>query len=255
VGDPLRKAVKQLLRGVGLAGPARRAKQLLHSEGLLDWRPLVPAEPFSASCDLAIETLRAYGHEFGDYLEFGVSRGTSMACMYHALRKARLSHVRLVGFDSFEGMPKEAAGQGWRPGDFASTLGATQRYLRRAGVDAGKVHLVKGWFTDTLTPGTIERLAMRKASLIMVDCDIYTATKEALWFCEPLILDHAVILFDDWGWRADVGKIGQQEAFAEYLEEFPQIAFEPLPAYIPQARVFLVTRTAAASELQSRHLR
>lgn len=236
-----------------LKSQKRRARRFLHAIGLLPWTPLVPYEAFSASCELAIQTLSANGYEFGDYLEFGVSRGTSMSCMYHALRKAGLSEVRLIGFDSFKGLPGEAQGQGWAPGAFASTIGATRHYLTAMGVKLDEIHLVKGWFRDTLTPSAIERLSLCKASLIMVDCDIYTASKEALIFCGPLIDDRAVIIFDDWGARADRDEIGQREAFAEFLEAFPHFTSEPLPAYCSNARLFLLTRNeSAAAPLSSR---
>ena len=212
------------------------------ARGWIEWQPLVPSEPFSRSCDRAISTLRNDGHEFGDYLEFGVSRGTSMACMFHALQRAALDNVRLVGFDSFAGMPVEAETQGWKRGAYASTLTATRRYLKRNGVDLDRVRLIKGWFRDTLTDRTVRQLDLRKASLIMVDCDIYTASKEALWFCEPLITDTAVIMFDDWGSRADYDELGQREAFAEFLAEFADFSAEPLEAYIPEARIFLLKR-------------
>lgn len=217
-------------------------KRAFHVRGWLEWRPLVPEEQFSASCDLAIETLSTDGHEFGDYLEFGVSRGTSMACMYHARRKGGLLEMRLIGFDSFKGLPSEAAKQGWKPGEFASTLGATKRYLRKAGIHPSKVHLVKGWFRDTLTQKTVARFRLRKASVIMVDCDLYTSCREALWFCEPLILDRAVIIFDEWDCPSNPSSIGERKAFAEFMKAFPHFTSEPLPAYRPEARIFLVTR-------------
>ena len=44
----------------------------------------------------------------------------------------------------------------------------------------------------------------------MVDCDIYSASREALWFSEPLIHDMAVIFFDDWGWRAGSDEGGSE---------------------------------------------
>ena len=78
----------------------------------------------------------------------------------------------------------------------------------------------------------------------MIDCDIYSASRAALFFCEPLIVDHAVILFDDWGWREEVGGVGQKEAFDEFLGEFPELAAERLPSYFKHARVFLVERRA-----------
>lgn len=239
---------------IGLLSPARRVKQsmctlkiraqnAIHAAGWGQWQALVPIDSFMSSCELAIRALREKNHEFGDYLEFGVSRGTSMACMYHALRNSGLTDARLFGFDSFEGMPDEASEQGWLPGQYASTIGATRRYLKTMGVNLRNFRLIKGWFKESLTAATIERFNLRRASIIMVDCDIYSASKEALWFCAPLIAKEAVIIFDDWGWRADNNQIGQQEAYAEFLEAFPHFQSLSLePAHIPQARIFLLTR-------------
>jgi hypothetical protein len=259
------EAVKSALKAVGLLDRASRALRKAQasegvaiqmsrpgswalaalrgaqSRGLAPWPALVPADRFLATCGLAIRTLEEAGHEFGDYLEFGVSRGTSLACMHTALREAGLGHVRLIGFDSFEGMPEESIGQGWTPGAYSSTLPATTAYLRKKGVDMSKVELVPGWFKDTCTPATAERLAIRRASVIMIDCDIYTASCEALAFCAPLIADTAVIIFDDWGWREEKQAIGQKEAFAEFLAANPRLAATPLqPVYLPQARIFRV---------------
>jgi hypothetical protein len=237
----MREMAKSALKAVGLLDTARAILRAARSRGLAPWTPLVPAGAFSETCALAIRTLKDKDHEFGDYLEFGVSRGTSMACMHAALREAALGHVRAIGFDSFEGLPQEAQGEGWIPGSYRSTMRATLAYLRTKGVDVSKVELVRGWFKDTCTPATAQRLAIRKASLIMVDCDIYTASCEALTFCAPLIADSAVMIFDDWGWREDAGAIGQKEAFAEFLAANPRLTATPLqPAYIPQARIFHV---------------
>ncbi len=165
-----------------------------------------------------------------------------MACAYHSLRAAGLDDARLIGFDSFAGMPPEAAEEGWAPGLFHSTIDATRSYLKSRGVDLDRVDLVQGWFKDTLTEERRTALGIGKASLIMIDCDIYSASKEALNFCEPHIERHAVVLFDDWGWREEADEIGQKEAFAEFLAEHRDISAEPMPSYLPQARVFLLRR-------------
>jgi hypothetical protein len=106
---------------------------------------------------------------------------------------------------------------------------------------------VKGWFKDTLTPETCREHSLTKASLIMVDCDIYSASREALPFCGPLIQDRALLLFDDWGCRSDAGEIAHKEAFEEFLTQYPDLQAEPLPGYFPQSRVFLVRRMAKGS--------
>jgi O-methyltransferase len=222
---------------------ARHAKNAASSRVLWGWKPLVPEHAFEECCQEAVQTLRNLGHvPFGDYLEFGVSRGTSLAAVHEVLCREGLPQVRLIGFDSFEGMPPEALTQGWRPGDFRSTISTTRRYLRKKGVQLDRVVLVKGWFKDTLTRDTVDRLGLTKASLIMIDCDIYSSSREALWFCEPLIRETAVIFFDDWGWRSDLNEIGQKEAFTEFMQEFSMFSEEPLPAYLPQARAFLIRR-------------
>jgi len=181
----------------------------------------------------------------GDYLEFGVSRGTSMACVSRVLRQLHLDHVRLIGFDSFLGLPSDADGGDWAEGVYRSTVGATRRYLKRGGVKLDRVILVRGWFNDTLNDETRRRHGIGKASLIMIDCSIYSSSKEALTFCEPHIHDRTILIFDDWGWKSNVGEIGQKEAFEEFLADQPSLTATPLPAYTPEARMFLIERGSA----------
>src|SRR5688572_12654711 len=93
---------------------------------------------------------------------------------------------RPIGLDCFEGLPPGADAEGWPEGDFASSLKATQRYLSEHGVPFDRTTLVKGWYKDTLNQETRQRLGLKKASLVMIDCDIYSASRAALFFCEPL---------------------------------------------------------------------
>jgi hypothetical protein len=225
-----------------------RLHRYLQARGYSLWRPLVPKAEFYETQRRNIQALRQVEPEgeLGDYVEFGVSRGTSMAMTYRALNDAGMAGTRLIGFDSFEGMPEEAATQGWEPGEFHSTLPATRRYLVAQGVDLSRITLVKGWFKDTLTPRTRSEYKMTKASIVMIDCDIYSASKEALAFSEPLIASHAVLIFDDWGPMEDAGMIGQKEALEEFLREHPDLKVEPLSGYSQNSRVFLVSRSRSS---------
>jgi O-methyltransferase len=126
--------VSPLLQTLRLQRYARQIRHRLRAWGLLAWVSQVPEGDFFQCALNAINILKESDQEIGDYLEFGVSRGTSYACVYHALRQTGVNDARLIGFDSFEGFPKEAAYQGWEPGGSASTLTATTRYLRKKGV-------------------------------------------------------------------------------------------------------------------------
>lgn len=240
----MKQTVSKILGSVGLLMPARRAWMLMRR--LAPPKALVPEQAFYDCVCSAIDGLKELvpAPQFGDYLEFGVNRGTSLACVYRALSNKGLSHVRLIGFDSFEGLPPEAAEEGWVPGDFKSSYAATKAYLAKMGLDMGRIELVKGWFNQTCTPQTAARLALKKASLIMVDCDIYSASRDVLRYAEPLIRDHAIVICDDWGARGSDEKKGQSDAFEEFLEEFESLSAKPLPSYRPLSRIFLVSRHA-----------
>ena len=57
-----------------------------------------------------------------------------MICMWDALKEMDLGHVRMFGFDSFEGMPDVASTDDdghWKPGEFAAPYELTKERLAR----------------------------------------------------------------------------------------------------------------------------
>lgn len=220
---------------------------LLHSGQHLLVPPKALELKYREALILLIETRGT--ESLGDYLEFGVGYGSALACMYRACKSLGVEHIRLFGFDSFEGLPHTARtddGGFWRPGQFRCDLALTRELLTGQGMDWDRTILVKGWFCDTLNNELVRRHGITKASVIMVDCDMHLSAKEALDFCAPLIQDVAVIFFDDWhaGHLAD-RNMGEKLAFDEFLNENPEFSSEPLEelaSYAPLAEVFLVER-------------
>jgi O-methyltransferase len=209
---------------------------------------------YEKACNYLSETLGE--SNLGDYLEFGVCHGTSMSCMNQVLNRKSLDKVRLFGFDSFEGMPASAKNEagGWYPGQFRSELDETRYFLTRNGIDWKRTWLTKGWFADTLKEEFKSKHYIKKASLIMIDCDIYSAAKESLNFCASLIVDKAVIIFDDWNSDnlADQNQ-GEKQAFTEFLEENPQFMAEEFGEYrykgALNGKLFLVTNVSNAMKV------
>lgn len=165
----------------------------------------------------------------GDFLEFGVCQGTSLGLMYDELLDAGLNHVRLFGFDSFAGLPHDVEGE-WEEGRFLAHYEDVVDSLDQQGIDWKRVSLVKGFYEDTLTEELIAELGLHKVSLIMIDCDLYSSAKEALDFCRPLILDEAVVFFDDWNPLAKANK-GEKRAFDEFLQEHPEFEAVAMGVY------------------------
>lgn len=181
----------------------------------------------------------------GDYLEFGVHSCTTLLCMYRELELSSMKHVRLFGFDSFDGLPvsNEPDDVGtWEPGSFRCDYEFALKILEDERVDSSRVLLTRGFFSDTLTPEFSERNRLSKASVIMVDCDQYLGAKEALTFCRPLIKDHALVLFDDWhSENLAARNLGEKRAFDEFLAS-GEFTAESVPSYAENAEVFFVSR-------------
>lgn len=186
-------------------------------------------------------------HELGDYLEFGVYQGSSMSCMYRAMESLGLHTMRLIGFDSFSGLPEQADhedGGIWYAGQYGASVAYATSYLRHHGVDLNRVVLIKGWFEQTCIAATAKRYGIRKAAIINIDCDIYSSTKAALDFSRPFIQDAVVIFFDDWnaGGLAEKG-LGERKAFEEFLSANPELVATELThlAYNANSTAFYVT--------------
>jgi O-methyltransferase len=187
------------------------------------------------------------------YLEFGVYIGTSLACMYKAAEKVGAPKVRLIGFDSFEGMPEgveKEDGSRWKKGELYSDVRLTKQNLTRLGVPLDRVELVPGWFDDSLTDATRKRLDLKTADIVMIDCVIESATRTALDFVLPLITDRTIIFFDDWAiFDLESRGLGEKAAFEGWLRAHPEVTAVHLPdiTYGDQSRSFVLTRTAVGT--------
>ncbi|MDA8017634.1 MAG: class I SAM-dependent methyltransferase [Thermoanaerobaculia bacterium] len=177
----------------------------------------------------------------GDYLEFGVYQGNSLVCMDRALDALNVGGMRLFGFDSFEGLPASAEfDQIWSQGQFRSDLEFTRQLLDDAGVDWDRIELVKGFYDEVLNEPLAAQLGLDVASMVMIDCDLYSSTRDALAFCGPRLADDAVILFDDW--ESTDEEHGEKLAFREFLEANPHFRAEPQGGYHQKAEVFRLQR-------------
>jgi O-methyltransferase len=246
----LRSAVSQLVHG--LPPPLRlRLARLQVRLGYMQGLTLVPEQDLQRSYEAALHLLGAdVGTSSTAYLEFGVYIGTSMACMYRAASRVGASGLRLVGFDSFQGMPEGLEAEDdprWHAGNLYSDLELTRKNLARLKVPLHRVDLVPGWFKESLTDETRNRLALERAAVVMVDCVISSSTREALEFCAPLVRDRTIVFFDDWA-TVDLAErgLGERAAFDAWLADHPEMSAEELPAlsFDRGSRAFMIIRSA-----------
>jgi hypothetical protein len=172
--------------------------------------------------------LTGFSQVEGEYLEFGVYRGDSFINAWHAARVTGQHRMRFYAFDSFSGLPDPDLSSGDRGGEFVKGQFSADRSvfeanLRRAGVDRSRVTVVEGYYEDTLRDTKPSDLGLDAASIVWIDCDLYSSTVCVLDFVTDLLQDGSVLIFDDWHCFRSRPDRGEQKACAEWLARNPQI--------------------------------
>lgn len=198
--------LKKLFRRRGqtttVPGTQRLALETLEIEGRdRDWRQLM----------MYAHVLELVRDVPGDIAEFGVATGTSLMAftriteIYNTLLPHAVAQKRVHGFDSFEGLPElnpdiDLATQDAQKVDDMKKGGfnASSTYDRL--VDFTKQHkavsLYKGWFNETV-PNFLSANPHVSFSLLHVDCDLYSSTKDCLTPTISRLNVGGVILFDE----------------------------------------------------------
>jgi hypothetical protein len=207
----------------------------------------------------------------GDFLEFGVSSGSSLIHCYHTLKTVfeqhqkvhawrtekdaqelgRIwDHMRFFAFDSFQGLPElhgfDQNTQDFSGGKYACTEARLRERLAREGVPLEKVMTVSGWFEQSCTEETIMKHAIRRASIIHIDCDLYSSAKTALEFVRSLLVDGTIIIFDDWYSFRGNPNLGEQRAFNEWRATMPDWVFTEYQKEGPWRNSFIASTRKVA---------
>ena len=158
----------------------------------------------------------------GALVECGVAQGGSAALM--AMTSAKYGRRRPVWlFDSYEGLPDPTAedfvdgktGRHVRPLPRGSCLGTYEEVdallFGKFGLDRRDVHMVKGWFQDTLVA---ERDAIGPIAVLRIDGDWYDSVKCCLDMLYDQVVSGGYVIIDDYS-----SCFGAQKAVDEFLEK------------------------------------
>jgi hypothetical protein len=169
----------------------------------------------------------SFNHIRGDYLEFGCFGGNTFALAYKHSLIHRIN-MHFYGFDSFKGLPEPKgidAHPQWIEGDMSMNMNDFRSRLKANGIEESKITLVPGFYKDSLTHETREKIKLRKAAVVYVDCDLYESTVPVLDFILPLLQNGTIIAFDDWFCFNGDPDRGGQKATKEFLQRNPNIKF------------------------------
>lgn len=210
------------------------------------FRTLSPGAP--GAIESAFELMKEQGGPVGDYYEFGVFRGYTFLSAQQACNRLGLNDTRFWGFDSFQGLPRvEGVDEGegeFFEGQFACGKDEVIGNLSCRGLDWSRAELIEGFFSDSLTEELKRSRPMRPAAVVVLDCDLYSSTQEALAWIADLLSPSTVLLFDDWHSFGGATDRGQPLAFREFLEAHPELRAEEGWEFADNGKTFVVKRKA-----------
>lgn len=184
----------------------------------------------------------------GTILEFGVGGGFSYSWMSWWV-KNRCTTDKLVGFDSWRGLPSETDGI-WFPdchkkGNYVHDKKWVHKKCLDLGVDIAsdsRFELVDGFFEESLTEE--RRLQIDNVILINMDVDLHSSAAQVLDWIKPLLQEGTIIYTDDWHFPMfDVDpdlKCGVSLSFEQWLSDNPNLELETLQILPNSQRYFEV---------------
>lgn len=171
----------------------------------------------------------------GNYAEFGVWRGDTLATAYRLARGlSGALEPPFYAFDSFAGFPElhekdrhpqfEAGGRSFSRARFEANL-------RDRGVNLEHVRTYSGWYRESLALGAQAdgEIPEGKFALAFCDADLFESTSEILPFLAPRMMCGGLVLFDNWNcFGADPSR-GERAAVADFLSKRSDV--ELIPVY------------------------
>ena len=213
------------------------------------FRTLSPGAPGAITRAFELVKEHSPGGQAGDYYEFGVFRGFTFLSAQRACDALGLTGPRFWGFDSFQGLPPvegiDKADNQFFEGQFACGKDEVAANLSRHGLDWSRAELFEGFFHDSLTEELKRRRPFRPAAVVVLDCDLYSSTREALAWMTGLLSPFTILLFDDWHSYGTSPDLGQPRAFREFLAQNPGFRAEEGWEFADNGRTFLLHRPFA----------
>jgi len=189
-------------------------------------------KPFSKDTPKAIKKCFNKADELGiadkgDYYEFGIYKGYTFWYAQKIAHKIGLNKMHFFGFDSFKGLPEikdiDITNNGFFKGQFNYSKVDVENHLSSKGINWDKSFLIDGFFEETLNSNTKNKYKMSKASIVLIDCDLYYSTITVLDFIKDMLVNGSILIFDDWNSFGDPEK-GERRAFREFLEKNKDIS-------------------------------
>lgn len=141
------------------------------------------------------------------YYEFGTGWGKTLTSFINAAKRfshvnnSSLDNINICLFDSFKGLPfsnlEEDNHPSWSKGEFSYSKQHIIDIINKLNFPLNNVKFFEGFYEDSLNSKTLKLLKEVPPSIITIDTDYYSSTKDVLKFLPPILQSGTVFYFDD----------------------------------------------------------
>jgi len=107
-------------------------------------------------------------------------------------------------------------------------------------ISANRLITVPGFYNESLKEDLKETVDLKAASIVMIDCDLYSSTVSVLEFITNLVQDGTILIFDDWYAYKGSPNYGERLATQEWIKKNPRFTLSPFAAKGPFQRAFVL---------------
>ena len=191
--------------------------------------------------------ITAHDETYGSYIEFGIFTGSSFNFAMKINKKIEFffenSKCDFFGFDSFNGFGKikdEDIHPRFQDNIFSVDEKKILKNIKKNS-KGQNYKIVNGFYNETLRDKNPQDYGIKKARVVMIDCDLKEATELALNFLKPILQKGTIILFDDYiYYKGDEFK-GEYGAFKEFRQKNTNLNFREAFEYGYGSKAFIVT--------------
>ena len=181
----------------------------------------------------------------GDYLEFGVARGSTMKMALSNAKVRRMTEMNFYGVDTFEGFPETVGPEtGFRTyrnivGSRAFSINTLERKLGFKGID--KLKFLKLNMETGDLASLNGSLDLANLAIIHLDMDYYLPTYNALMEVRNGLKVGSVLMFDNFFFFSGNDLMGERRALSHFQQSNTNLSISEYFSYGWHGKAFIVS--------------
>jgi O-methyltransferase len=153
--------------------------------------------------------------------------------------------MKLWAFDSFEGLPETDDVRDlhpqWYAGAYPTATDLFELIVEDSGINRDEYSMVPGFYYDTIGPKSINSDSFATdIAIAYIDCDLYSSTRDVLYFLKSRLKTGMIIAFDDYFCYSSNGISGERLAMLDFLKENEEWAFVPFYQFNWHGQSFVI---------------